>query len=79
MHDRWSSRADAGVEASNHRQPRCPVAEPGIETRGVEHIRSKILKAQKEFYTEHNNTRNGPEDPIFIIYTIELPKTRKDI
>ena len=57
----------------------CEVAEPGIETRGVEHIRSKFLKAQKDVYTTHNNTRNGPEDPIFIIYTIELPKTRKDI
>jgi hypothetical protein len=48
------------------------MAEPGIETRGVEHIRSKFLKAQKEVYTIKEMVH---KDPIFVIHTIELPKT----
>jgi hypothetical protein len=45
---------------------------PGIETREVENIRSKILKEQKEVYTTKEMVH---KDPIFIIHTIELPKT----
>jgi hypothetical protein len=48
------------------------VVEPGIETRGVEHIRSKNLKAQNEVCTTKEMVHN---DPVFIIHAIELPKT----
>jgi hypothetical protein len=44
------------------------VAEPGIETRGVEHIRSKFLKTQQKKWFK---------DPIFIIIFLPTKERHK--